>query len=137
MQQTMQPQIVKLLLRQPQPAPQPQVFISSRQQGPNDMYDKFLKRGMLEFASILDHTHDDEWIFQIKKIFKVYQCTDKHKVQLVVYMFHNVVEAWYRTVEQPMSRLRMMWHGPLSKRSSIRSSYYTMCGSKSKQSLNS
>lgn len=93
-QQAMQARLLELLQRQPQAAPQPQVVITPRQQDPNDLCDKFQKRNQLEVTRILNHTHADELMVQIEKIFKVFQCTDKQKVQLAAYMFRNVAKSW-------------------------------------------
>lgn len=91
-QTQLQTQLLDLMQRQPQVGPQPQVAIALRQRGPNDLYDKFKKRGLLEFTSTMDHTHADEWMVRVEKIFKVFQCIGREQVRLAIFMFRNVAE---------------------------------------------
>ena len=68
---------------------------------PNDMYDKFKKRNPLAFYGNDDPLDADEWVVQVEKIFQVFQCTNKEKVQLAAYLFKGAVEMWWKSVKAP------------------------------------
>ena len=67
--------------------------------GPECHFEKFLKRGPPEFTGIEDPLVADDWIVRMEKIFKVFECSGRQRVQLAAYMFRSVVEDWWRTVQ--------------------------------------
>lgn len=44
-------------------------------------------------------THADEWMVQVEKIFKVFECTRQQKVQLAAFMFRSVANTWWHTIK--------------------------------------
>ena len=74
------------------PVPPVQVSMLACVTDPNDMYDKFKKRNPPAFYGNEDPLDVDEWVVQVEKIFQVFQCTNKEKVQLAAYLFRGVVE---------------------------------------------
>lgn len=95
----MQTQLIELLQRNAQPPPPQQVVSAPRAQDPNDLFDKFWKRGASAFTNTLDYTRIGEWMVQPDKIFKIFECTEQQKVQFAAFMFRSVVETWQRTIE--------------------------------------
>ena len=46
-----------------------------REVDPNVIFEKFLKRGPLEFTGMEDPLVADDWIVQMEKIFRVFECS--------------------------------------------------------------
>ena len=67
----------------------------------NVIFEKFLKRGPPEFTGTEDPLVDDDWIVRMEKIFRVFKCIGRQRVQLAAYMFRSVAEDWWRTVQRP------------------------------------
>lgn len=70
------------------------MVLSIQERDPNDIFEKFTKRGQPEFYGTED-----------KKIFKVYEWTDHQRLQLANYMFRSIAEDRWRTVEGPYELL--------------------------------
>ena len=65
---------------------------------PNVIFEKLLNRGPLEFTGTEDPLVADDWIVWMEKIFKVFECSGRQRVQLASYMFRSVADDWRRTV---------------------------------------
>lgn len=72
-----------------------------REVDPNAIFEKFLKRGPPEFTGTEDPLVADDWIVRMEKIFRVFECSGRQRVQLAAYMFRSVAEDWWRTVQRP------------------------------------
>lgn len=46
-----------------------------------------------------------EWIVQLEKIFRVFECFSRQRVQLAAYMFCSVTKDWWRIVQAPYEML--------------------------------
>ena len=96
--QESQTKMMEVMQRQAQPT---QVIIPAIIVDPNDLFDNFKKRAPPEFYGNEDPLDADEWIFQVEKIFEVFRCTGKERVQLVAYMFRGIAEMWWKLVKTP------------------------------------
>ena len=78
---------------------------------PDVIFKKFLKRGPPEFTGTKDSLVADDWIVQMEKIFRVFKCTGRQRLQLAAYMFRRVAEDWWRTVQRPYEMLanEILW----------------------------
>lgn len=89
----------------------------------NDLVEKFLKRFPPKFYGTEDPAKADELTLQIKKIFKVFECTGQQHVQLATNMFHRAEQL--RDGGKPskacMKPLQMTRHGTLLSSSFRRS----------------
>lgn len=63
-----------------------------RERDPNEIFKKFLKRGPPEFFSMEDPLVANDWIVRMEKIFRVFECSGRQRVQLAAYMFRGVAE---------------------------------------------
>ena len=97
-QATFQTQMMAVLER---PAPIAQVIMPARVTDPNDVFDKFKKRNPPEFYGNEDPLDADEWVVQVEKIFEVFRCTGRERVQLAAYMLRGTAEMWWKSVKTP------------------------------------
>ena len=78
-----------------------QVIMPARVADPNDMYETFKKRNPLEFYGNEDSLDANEWVVQVEKIFDVFKCTGKERVQLKAYLLRGMAEMWWKSVKTP------------------------------------
>ena len=69
-----------------------QAVVPIREVDPNVVFEKFLKRGPPEFMGTEDPLVANDWIVRMQKIFKVFKCMGRQRVQLAAYMFRSVAE---------------------------------------------
>ena len=105
-QVAMQTQTTALITRQDQAQPQvpvqpnvgTKVVIQSKDNDPNALYEKFMKRGATEFSGKEDALQADEWLEHIKDIFETVVCNQKQKVVLTASMLQGVANVWWKSV---------------------------------------
>lgn len=85
----MQAKILKLMERQAQLVVGTQVVVQSKDSDPNSLYEKFRKRGALEFIGSEDPLQVGEWIVHAENIYEKLWCTGRQRVALVASMFLN------------------------------------------------
>ncbi|XXG89231.1 hypothetical protein AAC387_Pa12g1283 [Persea americana] len=90
--------MMEVLQRPTQPS---QLIMPAKVVEPNDMFDKFKKRAPPQFYGNEDPLDADEWVVQIEKIFEVFKCTRKERVQLAAYMLRGKAEMWWKSVKTP------------------------------------
>ena len=95
-----QRQLLEVLQNRPQPQPQPRqvlgpnIIINNREQDPNILLERFRKRAPKEFSSQEDLLAADDWIVNTEKIFDVFTCTSRQKVNLTASLFYELANTW-------------------------------------------
>ena len=72
-----------------------------RESDPNSLYEKFRKRGAIEFTGLEDSLTADEWIVHTENVFETMQCTGGQKVALATSMFRDITDTWWKSVRPP------------------------------------
>lgn len=72
---------------------------------PNDQFDKFKKRTLPEFYRNEDPLDANEWAVQMEKIFEVFRCIGKDRVQLAAYVFRGTIEIRWNSVKTPFETI--------------------------------
>lgn len=70
---------------------------------PNSLFEKFTKSGPQKFRGSEDNLEAGDWLVRLKKIFQLFHCTGRQRVQLAVYLFGGVAKNW--TVEAPYEHI--------------------------------
>ena len=91
-------QVLDVIERVVQPAP---ADVPIREVDLNVIFEKFLKRGPPKFTGMEDPLVTNDWIVRIEKIFKVFECLGRRRVQLAAYMFRGVAKDWWRVMQRP------------------------------------
>lgn len=99
----MQKQLLEVLERRPktvqaQPAGAQFIF-NNMGYDPNDLYERFQKRGPKEFTGQEDPLAADDWLEYMENIYEIFQCTGKQRVDLVASMFTGLADIWWKTVK--------------------------------------
>ena len=98
---------MEVLQNRPQPQPQlrqplgPNIIINNREQDPNILSERFRKRAPKEFSGQEDLLAVDDWIVNTEKIFDVFTCTGRQKVNLTAALFYGLADTWWQTVKEP------------------------------------
>ena len=98
----MQRQLLEVLERRPAPIAQPagaQFVFNNRGHDPNDLYERFRKRGPKEFTGQEDPLAADDWLEYMENIYEIFQCTGKQRVDLAASMFTGLADIWWKTVK--------------------------------------
>lgn len=72
-----QTHVMEVMERVAQPA---QIVMPVRGRDPNEIFGKFIKRGLPEFYGTEDPLRADEWIMRLEKIFSVFKCSGRQRV---------------------------------------------------------
>ncbi|XXG82765.1 hypothetical protein AAC387_Pa10g0657 [Persea americana] len=97
----MQRQLLEVLERRPAPVAQPagaQFVFNNRGHDPNDLYERFRKRGPKEFTGQEDPLAADDRLEYTENIYEIFQCTGKQRVDLAASIWWKTVKAEYRTM---------------------------------------
>ena len=98
----MQRQLLEVLERRPAPVAQPagaQFIFNNRGHDPNDLYERFRKRGSKEFTGQEDPLVADDWLRYTENIYEIFQCTGKQRVDLAASMFTGLANIWWKTIK--------------------------------------
>lgn len=71
---------------------------------PNSLFEKFTKGGPHKFRGSEDNLEAGDRLVRLKKIFQLFHCTGRQRVQLAVYLFGGVAKNWW-TVEAPYEHI--------------------------------
>ena len=97
-------QLLEVLQNRPQPQPQPMqplgpnIIINNRDHDPNILFKRFRKRGPNDFSGQEDSLAADDWLVNTEKIFDVFTCTGRQKVNLIASLFYGLADTWWQTV---------------------------------------
>ena len=98
-----QRQLLEVLERRPEPVqaqpPGTQIVFNNRGTNPNDLFERFQKRGPKEFTGQEDPLAVDDWLEQMENIFEVFRCTGRQQVQLTSSMFNGLEDIWWKMVK--------------------------------------
>lgn len=97
----MQAQIVGVMQWITQSAPLIQVSLAHSAPELSDQVEIFRKVGVVQFTGDTDLLAAYEWLTQTERIFRILECSGRHKVYLSTFMFEGVAEIWWRSVEEP------------------------------------
>ena len=97
--------IAMLLANQAQPNTGTQVIILSKEHEPNNLYDKFWKRGAIEFYENEGAIKADDWLERIGDVFEIVTCDNKQKVVLATSMFREAASIWWKSVREPFKTM--------------------------------
>ena len=79
--------IAMMMANQAQPSAGTQVVIQSKEHDPNNLYDKFHKRGATQFYGNEGAIKADDWLEHIGDVFEIVTCDNKQRVVLATSMF--------------------------------------------------
>ena len=65
------------------------------------MFERFRKRAPKEFLGQEDPLVADNWIVNTEKIFDVFICTGRQKVNLTASLFYGLADTWWQTIKEP------------------------------------
>ena len=114
----MQRQLLEVLERRPAPVAQPagaQFVFNNRGHDPNDLYERFRKRGPKEFTGQEDPLAADDWLEYTENIYEIFQCTGKQRVDLAASMFTGLADIWWKTVKAEYRLWQMLKFGVISR----------------------
>ncbi|XXG82766.1 hypothetical protein AAC387_Pa10g0658 [Persea americana] len=100
-----QRKLLEVLQHRPQPQPRqlggPNIIINNKDQDPNILFERFRKRGPKEFSGQEDALAADDWLVNTEKIFDVFTCTGREKVNLTASLFFGLADTWWQMVKEP------------------------------------
>ena len=100
-------QLLEVLQNTHRPQPQPRqplglnIIINNRDRDPNILFERFHKRGPKEFLSQEDLSATDDWLVNTEKIFDVFMCTGREKINLTASLFYGLADTWWQTIREP------------------------------------
>ena len=98
-----QRQLLEVLERRSEPVqaqpPGTQIVFNNRGTNPNDLFERFQKRGPKEFTGQEDPLAADDWLEHMENIFEVFRCTGRQQVQLTSSMFNGLEDIWWKMVK--------------------------------------
>ena len=77
------------------------IVINNRDHDPNVLFKRFRKRGPKEFLGQEDPLAIDDWLIKTEKIFDVFTCMGRQKVDLTASLFYGLANTWWQTVKEP------------------------------------
>ena len=79
----------------------PNIVIKYRDHDPNILFERFRKRGPKEFSGQKDPLAADDWLVNAEKIFDVFTCIGREKVNLTASLFYGLASTWWQTLKEP------------------------------------
>ena len=72
--------------------PGTQIVFNNRGNDPNDLFERFRKRGPKEFTGQEDPLVADDWLEHTENILEVFRCKGRQQVQLTASMFTGLAD---------------------------------------------
>ena len=89
-----QRQLLDVLQNRPQAQQAQPIVVNHRHDDPNIMFERFKKRGPQEFSGQEDPIAADDWLTNTERIFDVFTCTNRERVNLTASLFYGLADAW-------------------------------------------
>lgn len=68
---------------------------------PNSLYEKFRKRGDIDFIGLEDPLQANEWLVHMENVYETMERVGRQKVALVPSKFRDIVDTWRKSVRPP------------------------------------
>ena len=79
----------------------PNIIINNKEHDPNLLFERFKKRAPKDFSGQEDPLFANDWLVNIEKIFDVFTCTGRQKVNHTASLFYGLADTWWQTVKEP------------------------------------
>ena len=90
-----------VLQNKPQAQQTQPIVVNHRHDDPNIMFERFKKRGPREFLGQEDPIAADDWLTNTERIFDVFTCTNRVRVNPTASLFYDLADSWWQTVRAP------------------------------------